>query len=107
MTKVYSVNSLNDLQIICENTTSKLIVMDLYAQWCGPCKMLSPKIDSFSNKYTEALFIKVDVDIAEDIANYFNVSSMPTIIFIKNCTEIDRIVGANVQKIEDFIKKHV
>ena len=83
MTKVYSVNSLNDLQIICENTPSKLIVMDLYAQWCGPCKMLSPKIDSFSNKYTEALFIKVDVDIAEDIANYFNVSSMPTIIFIK------------------------
>ena len=104
---IYYINSLEELKQVCNNAGNQLILMDMFANWCGPCKSLSPKIDLFARQYPNTIFIKVDVDIAEDIANNFKITSMPTIIFIKNYIEIDRVIGANIQKIEEILKKHV
>jgi thioredoxin 1 len=104
---VYNISNAQDLQKLCKDASTQLIVIDMYATWCGPCKMISPKIDSLADKYKNAIFIKVNVDEAEDISNHFNITSMPTIIYIKNYNEVDRVIGANIQKIEEVLKKHL
>ena len=70
-------------------------------------KLFTDKLISLDDVCETPDFIKVDVDIAEDIANNFKITSMPTIIFIKNYIEIDRVIGANIKKIEEILKKHV
>lgn len=87
---------LNQLQSLMKSDTH--IVIDFSAKWCGPCKRIAPEYDELSedNKYKQWTFCKVDVDEAEDIAAYFNVSAMPTFIFIKNGAIADTFAGANI-----------
>ena len=69
------------------------VVVDLFATWCGPCKMLSPIIDEISEEITTTKFFKVDVDDNEDIAREYNVMSIPTILVFENGNLINTIVG--------------
>lgn len=85
----------------------KLILVDFFATWCGPCKFIAPKLEEFNNKYHDKLVvIKVDVDECEELAIKYNISSMPTFLFIKNKEVVDQFSGANAEKLESFIKKH-
>ncbi len=59
------------------------VVVDLFATWCGPCKMLSPILDEISEEITTTKFYKVDVDDNEDIAREYNVMSIPTVLVLK------------------------
>lgn len=104
---IYNLYTIEDLKNLCKDASTQLIIIDMYATWCGPCKMIAPKIEQLSNKYLNAIFVKVNVDEAEEISNHFNISSMPTFIFIKNYEEVDRVIGANIQKIEEVLKKHL
>ena len=106
---VYDIKDIEHLQYLFDNANnlSQLIVMDMYGTWCPPCKALAPVFDRLAQKYTDAIFIKVDVDLFENVATQFQVTSMPTIVFVKNFIELDRVVGANIQKIEELINKHV
>lgn len=72
-----------------------LVVVDFFATWCGPCKMIAPLLDKFSNEYTSAKFIKVDVDELGEIAQQYEISSMPTIVFFKNGEVVQKVIGAN------------
>lgn len=72
-----------------------LVVVDFFATWCGPCKMIAPLLDKFSAEYTSAKFIKVDVDELGPIAQEYEVSSMPTVIFIKEGKVLGKVIGAN------------
>lgn len=72
-----------------------LVVVDFFATWCGPCKMIAPLLDKFSKEYTSAKFIKVDVDEVGEVAQEYEVSSMPTIIFFKNGEIVQKVIGAN------------
>ncbi|KAK6198512.1 thioredoxin [Scheffersomyces amazonensis] len=72
-----------------------LVVVDFFATWCGPCKMIAPLLDKFSKEYTTAKFIKVDVDQFGEIAQEYEVSSMPTVIFFKDGKIVNKIIGAN------------
>lgn len=67
-------------------------VVDFYADWCGPCKMIAPIFEELSQELS-ANFIKINVDNSQDIAAKFQVASIPTLIILKNGTEVDRIVG--------------
>jgi len=58
----------------------KLVLVDFYAQWCGPCKLISPELDQLSKTFSDIIFMKVDVDQIEELASEFEISSMPTII---------------------------
>lgn len=81
-------------------------MIDFHAQWCGPCKVIGPKFVELSKEVTDVVFLKVDVDESEDIAEEYDISSMPTFVFIKNKTKIDQLVGANYEALKELVTKH-
>ena len=71
-----------------------LAMVDFWASWCGPCKMLSPTVEALAEQYEgKALVCKVNVDEEPDLARRFGVMSIPTVVFLKNGREFDRRVG--------------
>ena len=71
-----------------------LAMVDFWASWCGPCKMLSPLVEALAEQYDgKALVAKVNVDEEPDLARRFGVMSIPTVVFLKNGREFDRKVG--------------
>lgn len=77
-----------------EVEASPLTMVDFWASWCGPCKMLSPVIETIADQYAgKALVGKVNVDEEPELAQQFGVMSIPTVVFLKNGREFDRKVG--------------
>lgn len=70
-----------------------LVVIDLFATWCQPCRMLAPVIEELEGEYPEVHFCRVDVDASPDIAAQFGVRSIPTVAFVKDGTFLDFTVG--------------
>lgn len=86
--------------------SKKIIVVDFYADWCGPCQMMKPIFEELANetKYQDRVeFIKVNVDENPELASQYNIFSIPTFIFFKNGQPIKNITGA-VSK-ENFISE--
>lgn len=74
--------------------TPGLIVIDFWAVWCGPCRMLSPIVDELAQEYEgKAIIAKCNVDDCEEIAAQFGVRNIPTLVFVKNGAVVDRTVG--------------
>eukprot|EP00794_Sanderia_malayensis_P008122 gene8122-8992_t len=65
-------------------TKDKLIVIDFFATWCGPCKIISPKFEGLTQKYPNVIFAKVDVDENGETSEFCQISAMPTFLFYKN-----------------------
>lgn len=86
------------------------VVIDFYADWCGPCKMVAPIMDILSEKYTgKVKFFKINIDEQRKLAITHKVMSIPTIFFIKNGAVVDKVTGAVPQpvleeKIEVLLK---
>ena len=73
----------------------KLLVVDFFATWCGPCKKLSPTLDEVSEEFADRVnIVKVDVDESEDLAMTYGIRSVPTVLFFKNGQQVDKFVGA-------------
>lgn len=71
-----------------------LAMVDFWADWCGPCKMLSPVMESIGSQYEGKVLVgKVNVDEEPELARRFGVMNIPTVVFLKNGQEIDRKVG--------------
>ena len=75
------------------STSGKLIVIDFWASWCGPCKMLSPIMDELSDEMTDVTFYKVNVDEERERASHFGISSIPTVLMIKDQKLVNQFVG--------------
>lgn len=74
--------------------SDKLAIVDLWADWCGPCHMLAPTIERLAAEYDgRAVVAKLDVDENPETANSFNILGIPTVLFFKKGQEIDRLVG--------------
>ena len=73
--------------------SEKIVLVDFYADWCGPCKMLSPIIDEVAEENDDIKVVKVNVDDSQDLAMKYQVMSIPTLVVIKNGSEINRSVG--------------
>lgn len=86
--------------------SDKLTVVDAYAEWCGPCKAIAPKIEDFSKTYDDVNFIKFDVDDDPQVAQELGVRAMPTFFFFKNGEKVQEVVGANPPAIEAAIKSN-
>lgn len=82
------------------------LVIDFWATWCGPCRMVAPIIEELANEYDGKVTIgKCDVEEADDIAAEFGIRNIPTIVFMKDGKIIDKIVGAaSKSKIEEKVK---
>ena len=71
------------------------VFVDFYADWCGPCKMMSPVIDKLSEEYAGKIKVgKVNVDENSDLAMKYGIMSIPNMVFFKNGEVVDRVVGA-------------
>ena len=73
--------------------SDKTVLIDFYAEWCGPCKAYSPIVESVASENEEIKVVKIDVDNAQDIAMKYQVMSIPTTVIIKNGQEVNRAVG--------------
>lgn len=71
------------------------VLVDFYASWCGPCKMIAPVVEELSTEMSgKAKIVKIDIDEADDVAAKYNIKSVPTLMFFKNGEVVDQIVGA-------------
>ena len=95
MTINYEGNNFNEL-------IKEKVLVDFYANWCGPCRMLSPELEKISD---EIKILKVNVDEHQDLAKYYGVMSIPCIILFEDGKEIKRNIGFMPEgKLREFIK---
>ena len=81
------------------------VLVDFYADWCGPCKMLSPTVDEVASENDDIKVVKVNVDESQETAIKYQVMSIPTLVVIKNGNEVNRSVGViDKEEILDMIK---
>lgn len=90
--------------------SGKPMVLDFWAEWCGPCRMVAPIIDELTTMYEGRVTIgKMDVDSNNDVVGQFGIRNIPTVLFFKDGKVVDKIVGAApkgsfIQKIEAMLK---
>ncbi len=78
--------------------TDKLVVIDFWAEWCGPCKMVGPIIDQIGEEYKDRVVVgKLDVDNNDDTTSKYGIRNIPTVLFIKNGEVVDKVVGAGAK----------
>jgi thioredoxin 1 len=89
-----------------ENVLDKegVALVDFWAEWCGPCRMVGPIVEEIANEYEgRALVGKVDVDSNPEISHKYGIRSIPTLLFIKNGEVVDKQVGASAKSV--LVKK--
>ncbi|KAI9224484.1 thioredoxin [Blastocladiella britannica] len=84
--------------------TGAPVVAYFSATWCGPCKMIAPKVDEFAKQYPGTTFIKIDVDELEELAQQAGVSAMPTFQLYKDGSKVGEVIGANPAKLGTLLE---
>ena len=85
-----------------------LILVDFWAEWCGPCKMIGPIFEEVAGELTNAKFTKVNVDECPNLAGKYRVASIPTIMVFKNGVPVDTLVGFMPKnQLKDAVEKHL
>tara|TARA_B100000674_G_C37577225_1_gene794612 strand:- start:343 stop:651 length:309 start_codon:yes stop_codon:yes gene_type:complete len=90
-----------------EETKSGVTLVDFFAEWCGPCRMMTPVLDEVEKELKgKATVAKLDIDHSSAIAAKFQVTSVPTLVLFKDGKEIDRLIGVrDAEAIKIFISK--
>jgi len=98
-----------DFDKVLTDAGDKPVLVDFFAEWCGPCKMIAPIIEEFVGEYDgKAVIAKVDVDRQHDLATRFGVMSIPTMIIFKKSEEVERNVGFSTKaRIVEQLTKHL
>ncbi|MFP4050119.1 MAG: thioredoxin [Thermoplasmata archaeon] len=101
--------TLNDSNFQVKLEEYPLVLVDFWAAWCGPCKMMEPVVEDLAQEYQgDVVFGKLNVDQNQRVPSKFQVSGIPTLILFKNGEMVDKMVGAmNKQMLEQKIKNHV
>lgn len=100
---VIVVNNNNFSQEVLQS--DKPVLVDFFATWCGPCKMLSPIVDQLADEHPEVKVCKLDVDENQDLAQQFQVMSIPTLILFKDGQAASKVVGLQTKAaLEQLIK---
>ena len=101
-----SVNNETFASEVLEQT--KLVLVDFWAEWCGPCKQIAPTLEELAEKYSENLSVcKVDVDSNRELALQYNVRSIPSLMIFKNGDMVDSLIGAvSLEELEDLVTRN-
>lgn len=85
-----------------------VVLVDFWATWCGPCKMIAPVLEDLAAEVTNAKIVKIDVDENPTLANEYGVQSIPTLKIFKNGAEVDTLIGFMPKDaLKDAITKHM
>ena len=102
---VKTIDNTNIKSVLNEN---KITVIDFWAEWCGPCRMLGPIIDGVAKDNNDVTIGKVNVDEASELSVQYGVRNIPTLVFVKGGEVVDRLVGVNtavkIQNVIDGLK---
>lgn len=105
---VHQVKSKKELEAKFAEAGNKLVVVDFFATWCGPCKRIAPLLDKLAEKHADKLvMLKVDVDEIDELVKQYKIEIMPTFVFKRNGEHLDTLVGSNEEKLENLIEKHL
>ena len=87
----------------------KLVLVDFWAEWCGPCKQISPRLEELANKYSENLTVcKVNVDENRELAIEYSIRSIPALIIFKSGEMVDSLIGAvSLEELEDLVTRNL
>lgn len=88
MVKIVDTNEFSKIE-----NSNGVVVIDFFANWCGPCKMLAPVFEEISEELTPATFVKVDIDNSLELAKKYSVTSIPTVIVLKDGAVAERKIG--------------
>ena len=95
---IKDIQSFKEVSSIIDSSHNKLLIFDLYAPWCGPCRMLAPILESLAEQYgTKASFYRVNIDALPDVASAFGVNGIPHVVFVKNKEAISTQVGLHAR----------
>ncbi len=87
------INDANYAELV--EKSDKVVMIDFWAEWCGPCRMLTPIVEEMHKEFDgKAVIGKVNVDDNPEITNKHGIRNIPTILFLKNGTVVDKVVGA-------------
>lgn len=85
------------------NKAGKIVVANFSASWCGPCRVITPLYAELSLKYSQFVFLTIDVDDLPDLSSSWDIRATPTFIFLKDGRQLDKLVGANRPELEKRI----
>jgi len=98
----HAVNDTNFDEVVL--SSDKPVVVDFWAEWCGPCKMIGPYIEQMADEFRDkAVIVKCDVDSSPNVARRFSIRNIPTVLFFKNGQVVDKQVGAAQKSV--FVNK--
>ena len=89
-----AVLSVNNTNFEAVKNSEKTVLLDFYADWCGPCRMVSPIVDEIAEERSDILVGKINVDECPELAMQFGIVSIPTLIVMKNGEAVHKMVGA-------------
>jgi thioredoxin 2 len=82
------------------------VLVDFYADWCGPCKMVTPLVDELANEHIGKMLVaKVDIDLAPKVAAKYQIRSIPTLIIFRNGKEVERSMGFEPERVRTLAKE--
>ncbi|XP_068676583.1 thioredoxin-like isoform X2 [Montipora capricornis] len=98
--EIQSPKALNDLL---ESSGDNLVVIIFYADWCGPCRSVAPKLEKMAREFPDVVFAKVNIEHAEEVATLFAIVSIPHFKLFKNKKEVSDIRGSNEASLKELI----
>ncbi|KAL5246895.1 hypothetical protein ACHWQZ_G018938 [Mnemiopsis leidyi] len=105
---VHEITSLEEFRekVIVGSGDDKLVVVDFWATWCGPCKMIGPKFAKLSKEETDVTFYKVDVDEVSEVAEQEEIEVMPSFKFYKNGSCVETLKGSSEARLKELVAKY-
>lgn len=105
--EIINLNTIEQYRDLLDKHPDTVIIMDFWATWCAPCNIFAPVYEKLQQEYSnQFIFAKVNVDTNQILASHYRITGIPTTLFIKNSTVINKIVGAtNYNKMKNILEK--
>ena len=105
---VLDVRDEDEFHLNLNENSNRYLVIDFFAQWCKPCKVIAPEFVRMAGEYSNLSFLKVDVDKCDTVADEYNIGSLPTFLFLdrENKQVVHRIEGTDMEQLEKNCKKY-